>query len=504
MGTSHTHTHTPTCISDQAASHLFFNSSTKPHNPVPATKHVLASGTVQSSLPVSPVPCSTGVIAQPTAEHTPDSALANGVSLGSATGMLNADPPVEAEQEGLNLSTKKKKKRPNYEIENKELTRQVTELKSELEKSRKQLHERNTQVTELKSELEKSRKQLHERNTQVTELKSELETSRKQLHERNTWVSELEKRVANYEKEINVLEMKIEQLEELMKGASCMMCRYPAFAKERSGKRVGYALLLINTFSDGPRDLQELKRAKLDAIILESILKNMGFKVKLMFDTTEEEMYRALSEVEEELEDNDQIVLVYISTHGGLSVSGEKDSSDEESGDDEKQPKKKHPKSIGEFIRDKNGHKIFDLEGVLDKYLGNCRGKLKLICVDACRGEKCHRPNDTLPNNRIILRSCMSGYASHWCSYGSPMNIAFCGELLGAHRSDGIFTILQRVIARVSEQMLCYRNEDGKSVEVKQLPEMKSTDVQHKRRMRRRNSWHGSTDVSCFKSMCII
>ena len=89
MGTSHIHT--PTCISDQAASHLYFNSSTKPHNPVPATKHVLASGTVQSSLPVSPVPCSTGVITQPTGEHTPDSALANGVSLGSATGVLKRE-----------------------------------------------------------------------------------------------------------------------------------------------------------------------------------------------------------------------------------------------------------------------------------------------------------------------------------------------------------------------------------------------------------------------------
>ena len=373
---------------------------------------------------------------------------------------------MEAELEDLNLPTKKKKKHPNYENKIKELTRQVTELKSELE------------------------------------------TSIKQLHERNTLVSELEKKVANYERKINDLEMKIEQFEKLMKGASCVMCRYPAFAEERSGKRVGYALLLFNTFSDCPRDLQKLKRAKLDAKILESILKNMGFKVKLMFDTTEEEMYRALSEVEGEIEDDDQIVLVYISTHGGLSLGGEEDSSDEESRDDEKQPKKdkkKHPESIGEFIRDKNGHKILhDLEGVLDKHLGNCRGKLTLICVDACRGEKYHRPNDTLPNNRIILYSCMSGYASHWCSYGSPMNIAFCGELLGAHRSDGIFTILERVIAHVSEQKLCYRNEDGKSVVVKQLPEMKSTYVQHKRRMCRRNSWHGSTDVSCFKSMCII
>ena len=175
-----------------------------------------------------------------------------------------------------------------------------------------------------KSQLKKYKNQVETLKKQIAELESRLWASESQLaevrSERNVQVAEAEKKVADYKSEVDQLKMELAKYQKQIAGyqkmlidVKCLMCSYRAVAKESkesSKKRVGYALLFFNTFSDHESEsqLSELEWAKPDGNILEFILKIVGYKVKLVFDTTEEEMYRALNEVEGEIEDDDRSV----------------------------------------------------------------------------------------------------------------------------------------------------------------------------------------------------
>ena len=391
---THTHTHTHT-ISDPIAEAGSQCSSTTTNPTTPSSKPLQASGASQNGLPIP--------------------LIAGGVRLVSQ---------MSEEPENLSFADQKKK--------------------SQLKKYMNQAKEYEKQIAELE-------RKLWVKESQLTKVNNK-------LSERNVQLADSEKKVADYKKEIDKLKKEIASCKKLLFDSKCLMCSYRAVAKESkesSKKRVGYALLLFNTFSDHESESQlpELEWAKPEGNFLEFVLKIVGYKVKLVFDTTEEEMYRALSEVEGEIEDDDRSVLVFFSTHGGLSLGGG-----------------------GKYICDKEGKKIFDLDGVLDRHLGYCRGKPILVCVDACRGEKDHKPDDSLPNNRTIFYSCMSGYASYWSSCtGSPFASAFCGEMLDCYRKTDLSTILHRAsdrVWRVTDLSYCDGDDE---VQVRQVAETKST-----------------------------
>ena len=343
------------------------------------------------------------------------------------------------------------------------------------------------------------------------------------------------------EQEVVVLKDKLDESEKartrqlaqctkLLSGDLCRRCGHRSIAISNDGIRIGFALLFFNTFSDGHSGLPEQKWAKFDGKLLKSVLEEVGYEVKLVFDSEEDEMLRELRAVEEKINASDRNVIVFFSTHGGLKESAADDSSEEESegertaadnsseeesegestaadnsseeesegestaadnsSEKESEGKNKSLKQ-GEFIRDSTGRKIFNLEGVLDTHLGNCKGKHILVGVDSCRGKKVHKANEPLPINRTILYSCMPGYTTHWSSdWGSPFVIAFCREALDCTRNSDISTFVRRVIGGVSREKLTDWAADGKTtIRVAQVPEVRTTAAENEEAIYRRNSF---------------
>ena len=312
--------------------------------------------------------------------------------------------------------------------------------------------------------------QLQKLQRKVAELEDKLDEANGQLQDHKDQLAKAERNFEQSEEARTRLERELAQCMKLLRSALCRECGNCSFAVSHNRMRIGFALLFFNTFSNGHSGLPELKWAKSEGTLLKRVLEEVGYEVKLVFDSEEDEMLRELRAVEEKIDDSDRNVIVFFSTHGGLKESAADDSSE-----DELEGKNKSSRQ-GEFIRDSTGRKIFNLEGVLDTHLGSCKGKHILVGVDSCRGEKVHKVNEPLPINRTILYSCTSGYAAHESpDWGSPFVVAFCCEALDCTRNSDISTVVRRVISRVSREKLFDEDSDGKVIRVKQVPEARTT-----------------------------
>ena len=297
------------------------------------------------------------------------------------------------------------------------------------------------------SQLQDQNRQLDEANRQLEDRNRQLDEANRQLEDRNRQLDQLRDQLAEAHRQY---------ITKLLSDDLCRRCGHRSVVVSNDGMRIGFALLFFNTFSDEPSGLDELKLAKFDGKLLKHVLKEVGYEVKLVFDSEEDEMLRELRAVEGKINASDKNVIVFFSTHGGLKESAADNSIEESEGEstatdnssEEESEGKNESSRQGEFILDSTGHKILNLEGVLDTHLGNCKGKHILVGVDSCRGEKVYKVNEPLPTNRTILYSCMPGYKAYDPpSWGSPFVNAFCREIL---RNSDILDFVRCVIDGVS------------------------------------------------------
>ena len=277
-------------------------------------------------------------------------------------------------------------------------------------------------------------------------------------------IAELEKDLselgAKFEQELARREFKEQQLAQYKKLAlgdiPCAKCGYRAMARGSSDKRVGYALLLFNTFKGGrdELDLEELEWAESEAKVLKEVLEELGYDVMLVYDTNRERMFSELRRIETQVKGSDRHVLVFLSTHGGCTTEGA-------------------------FIQDNDGVEIFEIERSLcdNILLGACKEKSIFVFIDTCRGDNTRR---ALPENMNIFYSTTYGYAAHeGSSYGSPFVMAMCGELLQCFRYDSVFTIMRRVSSRVMGEKLKDYDDRDNEIPVRQVPDIQMDPRDH-------------------------
>ena len=289
----------------------------------------------------------------------------------------------------------------------------------------------------------------------------------KPVQEENGGEDELRRRIAELEKDSSDKDAKCEQLSaqfrrHIIDDSLCANCAYRAVVRESSEKRVGYALLLFNSFKGGVGGLKELEWAESEAKYLEIVLRTVGYEVRLVRDSNKETMMKELRDIKKHFKEGDRHVLVFISTHG----RSRKDS----------RPIKKDGRPInkGAIIYDNDGGKIYELDETLYDISKGVKKPI-LACVDTCRGEETLTA-DELPSV-CIFYSSMPGYSAHEeHGYGSPFVSAICGELLQGYRCDSLYTILCHASGRVRRAELY--DCDASGARVWQVPEMRSTICQ--------------------------
>ena len=176
----------------------------------------------------------------------------------------------------------------------------------------------------------------------------------------------------------------------------------------------GIAVLFFNRFTGGCGELEERAFADVDARNFTKALRDKGYTVRdPVFDFTLDKICEVVREIPHEIDDSHNIVLIFISSHGGC---------DEGEGQND-------------FIYGFDGKEtipIVSLQNILYKELGRCekiKGKPKRVFLQLCRGTMVRMASDTSPTDFTFCYSTMPGYVSHTQKNGSIYVRELCHEL---------------------------------------------------------------------------